>query len=401
MTLLPTPHGDRPSIEAWVGHHLTGLFEDAPRGSARFTGGQTAADAALRAFDVRGYAAHRNEVHPTGRRGASGLSPWIRHGLLSLPRVWDAVEGRPARDVAKFRDELLWQEYARHLYARVGTGSRRDLRFTATTPATGTPWSREMRCVDVSLAELEGDGWLVNQARMWLASDWSVRHGAPWQGGEDQFFRHLLDGSRAANRLGWQWVAGTATGRPYGFSRQQVERRAPALCGECALADRCPIEEWPDDPPLEPVDAPLPSLRMGPLDERADRAGEGPAEVVWLTAESLGDGDAALAANPTLPAVFIFDRPLLVHLRLSAKRLIFLAESLADLATRRSVEVRLGDPIIELEGRRLAVTAAPVPGFHRRAAQLEVVERHRWPWLVEPHDRSVSSFSAWRRNAGV
>ena len=74
---------------------------------------------------------------------------------------------------------------------------------------------------------------------------------------------------------------------------------------------------------------------------------------------------------------------------------------IADLATRRSVEVRLGDPITELEGRRLAVTAAPVPGFHLRAAQLEVVDRHRWPWLVEPHDRSVSSFSAWRRNAGV
>lgn len=74
---------------------------------------------ALASFDVTGYAARRNEVFAVGWRGASGLSPWIRHGLLSLPTVWNSVTG-PSRDVYKFHDELLWQEYARHLYARIG-----------------------------------------------------------------------------------------------------------------------------------------------------------------------------------------------------------------------------------------------------------------------------------------
>ena len=32
--------------------------------------------------------------------------------------------------VAKFRDELRWQEYARHLYARLGDATRRSLRFS-------------------------------------------------------------------------------------------------------------------------------------------------------------------------------------------------------------------------------------------------------------------------------
>ena len=54
--------------------------------------------------------------------------PYIRHGLLTLPRVWAYVEGGPARDVGKYRDELLWQEYARHLYARVGRAIHRPLR---------------------------------------------------------------------------------------------------------------------------------------------------------------------------------------------------------------------------------------------------------------------------------
>jgi len=45
--------------------------------SPEFRGGQTAAD--------------RTEMHPQARRGASRLSPYIRHGLISLPRLWKAV----------------------------------------------------------------------------------------------------------------------------------------------------------------------------------------------------------------------------------------------------------------------------------------------------------------------
>jgi deoxyribodipyrimidine photo-lyase len=259
-----------------------------------------------------------------------------------------------------------------------------------------------MACVDEMLSELEDDGWLVNQARMWLASDWSVRRGSPWQEGEDHFFRHLLDGSRAANRLGWQWVAGNATGRSYGFSRQQVERRAPELCARCPMADRCPISDWPPDPELHPIEAP--ALRApgnvdatGPLTPITT----GSPQAVWLTAESLGDADPALTAHPELPAVFVFDAPLLARLQLSAKRLVFLTETLADLATRRSVRVLRGDPVEELAGAPLAVTHAPVPGFRRRSRALEVASLHPWPWLVPPGGGSVASFSAWRKRAAT
>ena len=39
------------------------------------------------------------------------------------------VADAPSGDKRKFRDELMWQEYARHVYARVGTGTRRPLRY--------------------------------------------------------------------------------------------------------------------------------------------------------------------------------------------------------------------------------------------------------------------------------
>ena len=89
----------------------------------------------------------------------------------------------------------------------------------------------------------------------------------------------------------------------------------------------------------------------------------------------------------------MYDEPLLARLRLSGKRLVFLAETLAEL----SCEVRLGDPVTELAGRRLAVTFAPVPGFRRRSAALDVVALHPWPWLRRPGSASLRSFSAWVR----
>lgn len=399
-TRLPPPI---PGEEVrWVAEHLRQVCADEPQRSGRFVGTQAAADAALASFDLTGYARRRNEVHPPDRRGASGLSPWIRHGQLTLPRVWGAVDG-PAADLRKFRDELRWQEFARHRYARL---SRAEREPGQTPPSEvragvpGDPWDRSMRCIEVNLDELERDGWMVNQTRMWLASQWSVRHGADWRDGERIFFTHLLDGSRAANRLGWQWTTGAGGSRPYGFSQWQVRRRAPGLCDSCEHRHACPISDWPDDAPQEPVHVD-PLVRHDPDVDRT--AGPERPELrstpdaVWLTAESMGDDDPALTAHPRLPVVFVFDLPLLDRLRLSSKRLVFLVDRLAELALERDLEVHLGDPTRLLAGRALATTFAPVPGWRRRARSLQLAEVHPWPWLQRPGAGSVASFSAWSR----
>ena len=398
-TRLPSPEAGE-EVQ-WVGEHLAHLCVDEPRRSERFVGTQAAADSALAAFDLTGYADRRNEVLPRERRGASGLSPWIRHGLLTLPRVFAEVDG-PQYDRRKFRDELRWQEYGRHVYARLGGATSEPLRNELPQVSTNSadPWDRSMRCMEVNLDELEHDGWMVNQTRMWLASQWSVRHGADWREGERHFFTHLLDGSRAANRLGWQWTVGTGTSKVYGFSQSQVRKRAPGLCGTCQHRNACPIGDWPDDPELSPVERD-PRLRHDPDPE----ATAGPAQVdrrstpavVWLTAESLGDDDPALDANPELPVVFVFDEPLLRTLRLSSKRLVFLTDRLAELGAQRSLEIHLGDPRAVLVGRSLATTFAPVSGWRRRSRSLDLAEVHPWPWLQRPGSGSVASFSAWAK----
>jgi len=409
---LPTP---TPGDEiAWVAHHLVDLVTGPVR-SGGIHGGQSHADRALATFDVTGYSRRRNEVWPQDRQGASRLSPYIRHGLLDLPRVWKHVEDGPAKDVETFRGELLWQEYARHLYARVGRSTRRSLRFAVEErhEAAPTRWTsdtvddaaQEMACLELSLRDLTEQGWLTNQQRMWLASHHTVRQGLGWRDGEDEFFRNLLDGSRAANRLGWQWTVGALTGKRYGFSRWQVQTRAPGLCGRCSRQADCPIEQWPDDEQVAPRALVDPLMRKDP--DLAGTRGPLAAEIVespdavWMTAESLGDGDPALAAWPDLPVVFVFDSALLTRLRLASHRLVFLTECLADLATRRDVRVWLGNPREVLAQTSIAATFAPVPGWSTHARHLRVDALHPWPWLVSPHAGPVTSFTAWRRRAGV
>ena len=397
MPLLPTPPDTRDGVTAWVRTHLGHLTCDEVAPSP-VRGGQVAADSALATLDIAGYASRRSTVFPVERRGASKLSPYIRHGLLPLPAVWQAVADAPAKDRQKFRDELLWQEYARHVYARVGRANGEPLRFAPPVGAgqwPGEPWPEEMACMAATTDELYTQGWLVNQTRMWLSSQWAVRAGRDWREGEQEMYRHLLDGSAAANRLGWQWTIGTGTGKVYGFSRWQVEKRAPGLCRDCALNRACPIQNWPDAEAGPRVEPP-PGLAGGPTD-----AGplmpevNGAPEAVWLTAESLGDTDPALTAHPELPAVFVFDEPLLARLRLSGKRLVFLAETLAEVGA----EVRLGDPVTELRGRPLATTWTFVPGWKARAAALDLVALHPWPWLRRPGSGSLRSYSAWARLA--
>lgn len=367
-------------------------------GLSSIKGGQTAADEVLATLDITGYANKRSEVFPKSRRGASVLSPYIRHNLLTLPQVHRAVKTAPYKDREKFQDELYWQEYARHLYARIGTRLFENLRFEANSTSQGDGWNREMRCVDEVVTELETDGWLVNQTRMWLASQWTVRNNIGWLHGQDRMYRELIDGSRAANLLGWQWTVGSGTGKPYGFARWQVEKRAPGLCSQCPLANACPIQEFPEEVTLNRLDVdsllerdPDPEKTSGPKAvQKVDKP-----KYVLLTVDSMGDNDPALLANPDLPVVFVFNETALAKLQLSSRRIGFYLETLQDLSQRRELQVYLGDPYQFAKDNAVAVTFAPVPSFKKFTNLAEI---HPFPWLQPPQSGSVKSFSAWRKS---
>jgi deoxyribodipyrimidine photo-lyase len=261
-------------------------------------------------------------------------------------------------------------------------------------------------------------------ARRWLARHWldsGPMDAARVAEGEQYLFSNLLDGSRAVNRSAWQEAAANVTGTTSVLSRWQVEQLAPGLCASCQLVNTCPVDHEipgvaemaaaPSPKAAEPVpgtaaepvpgtdhlaSTPQPRLPAGTLPPEwagptapVYASGARP-EMVWVTAESMGDADPALAAHPDLPAVFVFDEPLLARLRLAPRRLVFLTETLADLGTRRPVEVWLGRPEHVLASRPLAVTFTPVPGWHHRAARLPLAAVYPWPWLDRGDSRGES-----------
>ena len=390
---------DAPILEI-IEREFQGLYSG-ELGLSSIKGGQTAADYALETLDITGYASRRSEVLPKSRRGASVLSPYIRHNLLTLPQVHRAVKTAPYKDREKFQDELYWQEYARHLYARIGTRLFDNLRFEANATSQGDGWNRDMRCVDEVVTELETDGWLVNQSRMWVASHWTVRNNSGWQHGQERMYRELIDGSRAANLLGWQWTVGAGTGKPYGFARWQVEKRAPGLCNQCPLSDACPIQEFPEEVSLNRLD--VDSLLERDLDPETTSGPTvaikiDPPKYVLLTIDSIGDSDPAMTANPDLPVVFVFNEEALQKLKLSSRRLGFYLETLQDLSQRRELQVYLGNPYEFAKNNPVAVTFAPVPSFKKFTNLAEI---HPYPWLQKPSSGSVKSYSAWRKSTKV
>jgi len=83
-------------------------------------GGRRAAEAALAAIDPVDYARSRNFLDGAVTR----LSPYLRHGVLTLAEVRDHALACVSRneDAEKFVNELGWRDYWQRLYAVLADG---------------------------------------------------------------------------------------------------------------------------------------------------------------------------------------------------------------------------------------------------------------------------------------
>ncbi|WP_371809118.1 FAD-binding domain-containing protein [Ruegeria sp. HKCCD5849] len=179
----------------------------------------------------RHYAGKRNYDFGTDQRSnVSGLSPWLRHRLITEQELLATVLASRNSDAAeKFVQEVFWRtyfkgwleqrpsvwaQYQRDLLnacERLANDAGLDNRFNdAVNGNTG------IDCFDHWARELVTTGYLHNHARMWFASIWIFTLRIPWQLGADFFLRHLLDGDPASNTLSWRWVGGLHTkGKTY------------------------------------------------------------------------------------------------------------------------------------------------------------------------------------------
>jgi deoxyribodipyrimidine photo-lyase len=177
----------------------------------------------------RAYAHDRNRDLP-GHPAVSGLSPYIRHRILTEPEVIAAVLAHHTpQEAAKFLAEVHWRTYWKGwlelrpaVWRDYQRGVQAALNRIATESGLRNDW--QVACegrtgidaFDHWAQELVTTGYLHNHARMWFASIWIFTLRLPWELGADFFLRHLVDGDPASNTLSWRWVGGLHTpGKTY------------------------------------------------------------------------------------------------------------------------------------------------------------------------------------------
>ncbi len=206
------------------------------------TGGIDAARDQLEAF------VDRIEVYPSNisapqdaREGASGLSPYLRFGCLSVRQVYQYVRDHaPAcRGREMFCSRLVWNKhYEQKLEDWPGwldqavnpvlegfNTDRYDPELVQAWKAgqTGYPM------VDAAMRCLRETGWLNFRMRAMCASVYFHILQQPWRIGADYFHHHLIDSEASINYTQWQsqcGLIGKPTLRLYN-PRKQVRDQDP------------------------------------------------------------------------------------------------------------------------------------------------------------------------------
>jgi deoxyribodipyrimidine photo-lyase len=300
--------------------------------------------AAVRPAD---YARSRNAIEGA----VTQLSPYITHGLVSLPEALAGVAARHRLDVQhKFVFELGWRAYFRHVWHHLDDGileSQHDGLLPEHAYATVLPADiRQARtgvpAIDMAVRTLYATGYLHNHARMWLASYVVHLRKVHWRVGADWLVAHLLDGDLASNHLSWQWVAGTGSSKPYLFNADNVARYAPSAWHSAGTVIDCSYEQLDAmarssrsvKTTQQGVGVEEPALSSTPSASAAPQTANVSGRDVWLVHPwALGEPPADLPTDPVCVGLWLAE-----HHNVwpwSAARWAFVSERMAALTPLR------------------------------------------------------------------
>lgn len=354
-------------------------------------GGRKAAEERLAQINPATYAKTRNDID--GK--VSRLSPYIRHGVLSLAEVRDtALQLTSASKAEKFVNELCWRDYWQRVYRVIGDGVWQDLEpwktgFAADDYAAELPddirrADTDSPCINSMIRELHETGYLHNRLRMYLASYVVHWRRVKWQAGAAWFLEHLLDGDPASNNLSWQWVASTFGSKPYIFNQSNMNKYLKNY-GDCRRSDphfegsyeHIAAKLFPNGQGSSGhVDNDYKD-RLKKVTQRPPQA-EGAFEnpLVWIHGDNLNPHNPALTLYPDAPAIWVWDEDLLDNYNIALKRILFMYECLLEMppqlvSRRGNVYTEITQFAAEHNADAIVVMDSPSPRFSSLVRKLE------------------------------
>jgi deoxyribodipyrimidine photo-lyase len=276
----------------------------------------------LSRIDPAGYSKLRNFLSGPVTR----LSPYLRHGILTLAEVRDHLRqitrNRPW-EANRLLQELAWRDYFQRLHHLLGNQIWTDLEplktglspndYGAEFPQDITQGNTGLACIDAFSHDLLSTGYLHNHARMYFAAYVVHHRRVSWQAGARFFLTHLLDGDEASNNLSWQWVASTFSAKPYFFNRENLAHYTEnRYCPTCPAKDNCPFDAsyealaerlFPNSPGDQATPARVP-LKVLPDEQPASPPTTN--TIAWAHEDALSSAHPAYTGVPTLA---ILDTP--------------------------------------------------------------------------------------------
>lgn len=371
---------------------IRGCFPQAsgPDLAETWQGGRQMALQRLSAIDAAAYGRSRNHLDGSVTR----LSPYLRHGCLSLQEAINIIQQHFGAQGIKLIAELSYRDYFRQVWYRFGDAIQQPLEPSKVTPGENNlpefigQGFTGLVCMDEIVRDLQQEGYVHNHARMWFAAYILHWLKVDWRQAADWFEQHLLDGDFASNHLSWQWIASSFSHKPYYFNKENIIKfGGQRWCQQCRV--RCPF-----DASYEALEQqlfttssgakatpPNPVTRAAPPQQADDLSQATKADtLVWLHDEMLSP-EHPLLTNEVAVA-FVFDPALYGQWPL--KRLQFMADCLSEIP---QAEIWLGSTTEVLAGfSQEQIISQETPNTAIKA----VVKEARLIWIKEPSLYNIS-----------
>ena len=322
-------------------HYIRRMFPQATGVALgdNWRGGRQEAQKRINTLDVVAYTRNRNFLNGS----VSKLSPYFRHGCITLKEASDNVRNRFGEQSQKFVQELAWRDYWHRVWFQLGNGIFSDIEDPKVVlgdkliPDYNRQGITGLPCMDGIIRDLMLEGYVHNHGRMWFAAYVVHWLKVDWREAADWFENNLLDGDKASNHLSWQWVASLFSSKPYYFNKENLSRfTGDKYCATCKV--KCPFNAS-----YEALQAQLfsdVSVQIAKTHRvlMPEKMGISTHQAVGIFVHD----EMLSAAHPLLrrsmPKFFVFDE--FLHGKWPLKRLQFVVDCLSEL---QDVEVWIGD----------------------------------------------------------